>query len=159
MAENPDAGWEELNAALRTERSLRGRLFAVLGSSLTLGDHVVAHPRSWKLLRGKIALPSRDRMRQSFLACVEESSDAPGSVVHRLRALYRDHLLVLAALDLAATVEDEPVLPFTVVAAHLADIADAALAAALRVAEKTVCGDRTPPGWRSLRWANVVRAN
>lgn len=145
LAENPDAGWEELNAALRTERSLRGRLFAVLGSSLALGDHVVAHPRSWKLLSGKITLPSRDRMQQSFLACVEDSSDAPGSVGHRLRALYRDHLLVLAALDVAATVEDEPVLPFTVVAAHLADIADAALAAALRVAEKTVCGDRAAP--------------
>ena len=63
----------------------------------------------------------------------------------RLRTLYRDQLLVLAALDLAATVEDEPVLPFTVVGAQLADIADAALAAALRVAEVTVCGDRTPP--------------
>ncbi|KZS86031.1 bifunctional glutamine-synthetase adenylyltransferase/deadenyltransferase [Mycobacterium persicum] len=145
LAEKPDTGWEELNAALLTERSLRGRLFAVLGSSLTLGDHLVAHPQSWKLLSGKIALPARDRMRQSFLACVEESSDAPASVVHRLRALYRDHLLILAALDLAATVEDEPVLPFTVVAAHLADIADAALAAALRVAEKTVCGAGTPP--------------
>ncbi|BCI87519.1 hypothetical protein NIIDMKKI_27250 [Mycobacterium kansasii] len=37
LAEKPDTGWEELNAALLTERSLRGRLFAVLGSSLTLG--------------------------------------------------------------------------------------------------------------------------
>ena len=54
----------------------------------------------------------------------------------RLCTLYRDQLLVLAALDLAATVEDEPVLPFTVVAAHLSDLADAALAAALRVAER-----------------------
>ena len=63
-----------------------------------------------------------------------------------LRTLYRDHLLVLAALDLAATVEDEPVVPFTVVGAQLSDTADAALAAALRVAEVTVCGgDRTPP--------------
>ena len=69
----------------------------------------------------------------------------PGSAVPRLRTLYRDQLLVLAALDLAATVEDEPVLPFTWSAAQLSDIADAALAAALRVAEATVCGDRTPP--------------
>jgi glutamate-ammonia-ligase adenylyltransferase len=37
------------------------------------------------------------------------------------------------------------VVPFTVVAAHLSDLADAALAAALRVAENSVCGDRTPP--------------
>ena len=63
----------------------------------------------------------------------------------RLRTLYRDRLLVLAALDLAPTVENEPVLPFSAVGAHLADLADAALAAALYVAEATVCGDATPP--------------
>jgi glutamate-ammonia-ligase adenylyltransferase len=143
LAENPDTGWDELNAALLSERSLRGRLFAVLGSSLALGDHLVAHPQSWKLLRGKVTLPFRDQLHRSFTECVEESSG--DSVVQRLRARYRDHLLVLAALDLAPTVEDEPVLPFTVVAAKLADTADAALAAALRLAEVTVCGDRTPP--------------
>ena len=145
LSENPDTGWDELNAALLTERSLRGRLFAVLGSSLALGDHLVAHPQSWKLLRGKVKLPTRDQLRAAFTECVDEALAGPGSALSRLRSLYRDHLLVLAALDLAATVEDEPVLPFTLVAAHLSDMADAALAAALRVAEATVCGDRTPP--------------
>ncbi len=145
LSENPDTGWDELSTALLTDRDLRGRLFAVLGSSLALGDHLVAHPQSWKLLRGRVKLPSRDQLRETFSACVDETSDAPGSAIPRLRSLYRDHLLVLAALDLAATVEDEPVLPFTLVAAQLADTADAALAAALRVAEATVCGDGTPP--------------
>jgi [glutamine synthetase] adenylyltransferase / [glutamine synthetase]-adenylyl-L-tyrosine phosphorylase len=145
LSENPDTGWDELNTALLTDRGLRGRLFAVLGSSLALGDHLVAHPQSWKLLRGRVKLPSHDQLSQAFSACVDETSGAPGSAVPRLRSLYRDHLLVLAALDLVATVEDEPVLPFTLVAAQLADTADAALAAALRVAEATVCGDRTPP--------------
>ena len=149
LSENPDTGWDELNAALLTERGLRGRLFAVLGSSLSLGDHLAVHPQSWKLLRGKVKLPSREQLSAAFNEFVDESKDevsaAPGSVVPRLCTLYRDQLLVLAALDLAATVEDEPVLPFTVVAAHLSDLADAALAAALRVAEATVCGDRTPP--------------
>ena len=46
LSENPDADWDELSAALLTERSLRGRLFAVLGSSLALGDHLVANPQS-----------------------------------------------------------------------------------------------------------------
>src|SRR3982074_230174 len=105
LSENPDAGWDELNAALLTERSLRGRLFAVLGSSLALGDHLVANPQSWKLLRGKVVLPSRDQLHQAFSECVEESLGTPGSVGHRLRVLYRDQLLVLAALDLAPTVE------------------------------------------------------
>ncbi|GAB4627092.1 bifunctional [glutamine synthetase] adenylyltransferase/[glutamine synthetase]-adenylyl-L-tyrosine phosphorylase [Mycobacterium avium subsp. hominissuis] len=145
LAETPDAGWDELGAALLTERPLRGRLFAVLGSSLALGDHLVAQPRSWKLLRGNVSLPTHDELCAMFTGCVDEALADPGSAMVRLRTLYRDRLLVLAALDLAATVEDEPVLPFTVVAAHLSDLADAALAAALRVAEHNVCGDRTPP--------------
>ncbi|OAR20966.1 bifunctional [glutamine synthetase] adenylyltransferase/[glutamine synthetase]-adenylyl-L-tyrosine phosphorylase [Mycobacterium leprae] len=149
LFENPATGWDELNAALLTDRGLRGRLFAVLGSSLALGDHLVAHPQSWKLLRGRVSLPSRTQLHQAFDECVsnfgDDPLDAPDSVLPRLRTLYCDQLLVLAALDLAATVEDEPVLPFTLVAAQLADIADAAMATALRVAEKIVCGDRTPP--------------
>jgi [glutamine synthetase] adenylyltransferase / [glutamine synthetase]-adenylyl-L-tyrosine phosphorylase len=153
LNENPDTGWDELSAALLSDRGLRGRLFAVLGSSLALGDHLVAHPQSWKLLRGKVTLPTRDQLRETFDACLnfedetlDETSVALGSAVSRLRSVYRDQLLVLAGLDMAPTVEDEPVLPFTVVGAQLADMADAALAAALRVAEATVCGgDRTPP--------------
>ncbi|WP_425518550.1 bifunctional [glutamine synthetase] adenylyltransferase/[glutamine synthetase]-adenylyl-L-tyrosine phosphorylase [Mycobacterium spongiae] len=145
LSENPETGWDELNAALLRERSLRGRLFAVLGSSVALGDHLVAHPQSWKLLRGTVSLPSPDQRRKSFTECIEASPADSGSIVHRLRVVYRDQMLVLAALDLAATVEDEPVLPFAVVAAQLADLADAAMAGALRVAEATVCGDRAPP--------------
>ncbi len=146
LSENPDTGWDELNAALLTERGLRGRLFAVLGSSLALADHLAVHPQSWKLLRGKVKLPSADELREAFSECLDDCKDeAPGTAVSRLRTLYRDRLLVLAALDVAPTVEDEPVLPFTLVAAHLSDLADAALAAALRVAEITVCGNGTPP--------------
>jgi [glutamine synthetase] adenylyltransferase / [glutamine synthetase]-adenylyl-L-tyrosine phosphorylase len=145
LSENLNSGWDELNAALLAERGLRGRLFAVLGSSLALGDHLAANPESWKLLRGKVQLPSRDQLLATFTECVDEALAGPGSALERLRTLYRDRLLVLAALDLAATVEDEPVLPFTLVAAQLSDLADAALAAALRMAEASVCGDRTPP--------------
>ena len=140
LAEAPETGWDELNAALLTDRGLRGRLFAVLGSSLALADHLVANPRSWRLLAGKVTLPSADELRRSFMECAAEPSCRS-----QLRTFYRDRLLVLAALDLAPTVENEPVLPFSAVGAHLTDMADAALAAALRVAEKTVCGDDTPP--------------
>lgn len=149
LSEHPEASWDELNAALLTERPLRGRLFAVLGSSLALGDHLAIHPRSWKLLRGTAKLPTRDELQRAFTECADEAlagpGSGPGSAVSRLRTHYRDQLLLLAALDVAATVEDEPVLPFPVVGAQLSDLADAALAAALRVAEATVCGDRTPP--------------
>ena len=145
LSEQPEAEWETLSAALLTERPLRGRLFAVLGSSLALGDHLVANPQSWKLLRGNVILPSREELLATFTTRADDALAAPGSAPLRLQKLYRDHLLVLAALDLAPTVEDEPVLPFTMVAAQLSDTADAALAAALRIAEATVCGDRPPP--------------
>lgn len=145
LAEALGDGWAELNDALAADRCLRGRLFGVLGSSLALGDHLVAHPSSWHLLQGNVKLPSPERLRAAFAECVAEPPSATGSVVWRLRALYRDRLLVLAALDLAPTVENEPVLSFREVGAHLADLADAALGAALSVAETTVCGDDTPP--------------
>jgi glutamate-ammonia-ligase adenylyltransferase len=137
--------WGELNGALASDRCLRGRLFGVLGSSLALGDHLVANPQAWHLLQGNVRLPSAEQLRASFAECVAEPPTAAGSVVWRLRALYRNRLLVLAAMDLAPIVENEPVLDFPEVGAHLADLADAALGAALSVAEATVCGDDTPP--------------
>ncbi|BAX93262.1 glutamate-ammonia-ligase adenylyltransferase [Mycobacterium shigaense] len=145
LSESPDSDWAELDAALLTERPLRGRLLAVLGSSLALGDHLVAQPQSWKLLRGKIKLPTREDLFDTFIGCVEDTRGETVAAISRLCNCYRDHLLVLAALDLAATVEDEPVVAFTVVGAQLSDMADAVLAASLRVAEATVCGDKTPP--------------
>jgi glutamate-ammonia-ligase adenylyltransferase len=143
LSENPDVGWKELDTALCSDRSLRGRLFAVLGSSLALGDHLVAHPRSWRLLSGNLTLPSADQLRRIFLDSVTRNSSE--AVIPELRTLYRDQLLMLAALDLAPTVENEPVLAFSAIGAHLADMADAALAAALAVAEKTMCGNEPAP--------------
>jgi glutamate-ammonia-ligase adenylyltransferase len=151
LAEASDTGWDELGPALLTDRSLRGRLFALLGSSLALGDHLIARPQSWRLLAGSegpVTLPSADQLRRMFADRAAEALAEPGSCTDRLRALYRDRLLVLAALDLAPTVEDEPVLPFAAVGEHLADLADAALGAALAVAEANVsaaCGSGTPP--------------
>ena len=63
----------------------------------------------------------------------------------KLRGLYRDQLLILAALDLAPTVENEPVLRFATIGAHLSDLADAALDAALQIAVANVCKDGAPP--------------
>jgi glutamate-ammonia-ligase adenylyltransferase len=137
-------GWDELNRGLVNDRSLRGRLFAVIGSSVALGDHLVAHPQSWHLLAGTVTLPSTAQLCREFAAVAERSTDAR-SVQSSLQILYRDRMLVLAALDVAPTVENEPVLPFATVGQHLADLADAALGVALTVATRTVCGDHTPP--------------
>jgi len=134
----------ELNQTLVKDKGLRGRLFGVLGSSLALGDHLVANPRSWHLLAGDVTLPSADELRTMFAEAVESAS-GPSDMLPVLRALYRDRLLVLAGLDLASVVENEPVLPFTEIGAHLSDLADAALGAALKVATRSVCGDDGEP--------------
>ncbi len=136
--------WDELDHALLKDRSLRGRLFAVLGSSLALGDHLIANPDSWHLLAGTVSLPSAGELREMFTGPAEKATGA-AAAVPPLRTLYRDRLLVLAALDVASTVENEPVLPFTIVGEHLSDLADAALGAALNVVSRSVCDGAQPP--------------
>jgi glutamate-ammonia-ligase adenylyltransferase len=143
LADAVGRDWDELNQALLKDKALRGRLFGVLGSSLALGDYVVAHPDSWRLLADGVTLPSADELRAAFAELAEsvEIARDTAAAVSPLRKLYRDRLLVLAALDLASTVENEPVLPFTSVGEHLSDLADAALGAALTIATRSVCGD------------------
>jgi glutamate-ammonia-ligase adenylyltransferase len=142
LADALESDWQELDRALLKDKGLRGRLFAVLGGSLTLGDHLVARPQCWHLLAGAAPLPPVRELRQSFVAEADRAPDSRAASL-ALKTLYRDRLLVLAGLDLAPTVENEPVLQFSTVGEHLADLADAALAAALAVAVKTVCGDDT----------------
>jgi [glutamine synthetase] adenylyltransferase / [glutamine synthetase]-adenylyl-L-tyrosine phosphorylase len=144
LADAVGRDWDELNHALVKDRGLRGRLFGVLGSSLALGDHLVAHPDSWHLLAGGVTLPSADELRAAFREMAEKATDTTAPL-QPMRKLYRDRLLVLAALDLAPTVENEPVLPFRTVGEHLSDLADAALGAALTVATRSVCGDDVEP--------------
>ena len=145
LAEALGADWQQLDAALLKDRALRGRLFAVLGSSLTFGDHLVANPQSWHLLEGVLTLPSPEQLRRLFSDRIAEHGSVPDVVMPKLRGLYRDQLLILAALDLAPTVENEPVLRFATIGAHLSDLADAALDAALQIAVANVCKDGAPP--------------
>ncbi|WP_280234436.1 bifunctional [glutamine synthetase] adenylyltransferase/[glutamine synthetase]-adenylyl-L-tyrosine phosphorylase [Nocardia cyriacigeorgica] len=150
--------WAELDAALRTDTALRGRLFALVGSSTAFGDHLVADPGAWKSLR-RTDLPDRAELVADLLDAVDaapETGPHAGPMLYRagesgpevvalLRKRYRDQLMLLAAQDLAATVENEPVLPYQVVGRHLADLADAALTAALSVAVARVCRDEPCP--------------
>ena len=164
-----ETGVAALDAALRTDQQLRGRLLGLLGSSSALGDHLVADPTRWALLRSP--LPSREDVLADMLGAVEavpeeqpEGAPAPtqaedlrsvgtyraavvgGAAVNVLRSAYRHHVALLAAHDVASTVEDEPVLPFAEVGRRLADLADAALTAALSVAVATVYPDSPMPG-------------
>jgi [glutamine synthetase] adenylyltransferase / [glutamine synthetase]-adenylyl-L-tyrosine phosphorylase len=136
-----------LDAALRSDDVLRGRLLALLGGSTALADHLVAHPDRWHRLTGD-AEPAGG-YTATLLAAVGADPDGPpagspggaqaqltgADAVTALRTAYRDELAVLAAADLAAVSEPTlPVLPVDDVARRLADLAEAALRAALAVA-------------------------
>jgi glutamate-ammonia-ligase adenylyltransferase len=139
----------ELDHALRTDVGLRGRLLALLGSSTALGDHLVANPDRWRRMAGDPAKEHPSDPTAALLAAVGADPNgtpagaAGGSAatltgaeaVVALRTAYRDELLLLAAEDVAAVGEpDQPVLDVADVAARLADLAAAALQAALAVA-------------------------
>ncbi|MGW5571417.1 bifunctional [glutamine synthetase] adenylyltransferase/[glutamine synthetase]-adenylyl-L-tyrosine phosphorylase [Nocardia thailandica] len=159
LREALEDGWAELDSALRTDTTLRGRLFALLGSSTTFGDHLVAEPRGWQLLR-RPQLPTRSEMLADLLDAVDavpEEGPNAGPMLFRagvdgpeaialLRKRYRDQLMVLAAIDLASTVEDdEPEPEYLTVGEHLSDLADVALTAALSVAVARVCRNGPVP--------------
>ena len=165
-----DAAADEFDSTLRTDATLRARLLGLVGSSTALGDHLVAEPHRWTLLRQP--LPSRGDVVADLLDAVDAVPESPaegapaptqsadlrnvgtyragvtgGAAVNLLRAAYRDHVVLLAAHDLAPTVEQaEPALSFSQVGRRLSDLADAALTAALAVAVATVHPDTPMPG-------------
>ena len=123
--------------ALREDEVLRRRLIAVLGASQALADHLVRIPENWHGLRPlEDVRPTAAGLRRSMLLQVAADPADPAPVTRQgvrqatdmLRLAYRNHLLVLAARDVAdnADVSD--------VAAELADLAGATLEAALAIA-------------------------
>jgi glutamate-ammonia-ligase adenylyltransferase len=131
--------------AIRVGGPVRDRLLAVLGSSTTLGDHLVRHPEHWTVLTDEAELPSA---RAGLLLAVGANPDddqplaGEGGAVadDRLRVAYRRRLLALAARDLAAA---EPVQHVEEVSRQLADLAAAALGAALAIARAELPGGAT----------------
>lgn len=159
LSEAMDEDWAELDSALRSDTGLRGRLLGLFGASAAFGDHVIAHPDRWRMLAGTFVLPDKHTFTARMLDSVDaapEADERTGRLVYRaattgpqavsvLRTTYRDQLMLVAAADLAAVVENEPVLPYLDVGALLSDLADAALTAALAVAVATVVPDGPCP--------------
>ncbi|NMO90487.1 bifunctional [glutamine synthetase] adenylyltransferase/[glutamine synthetase]-adenylyl-L-tyrosine phosphorylase [Actinomycetospora sp. TBRC 11914] len=155
-----EEGWAELDAALREDQGLRGRLFGVLGGSTALGDHLVAQPERWRLLRTVLApgrvhdasrMPSAADRRRTHLDAVGAKADEETPVaavtgpaaVEQLRLAWRDDVLLLAAADLQSVCEPElPFWPVDVISGQLADVAAAGLEAALAVARAEVGAER-----------------
>ena len=152
----------DLLAALRADAGLRSRLTAVLGASAALGDHLARHPDDWQVLSGPDALrsPAAAELRADLLMAVgakpgdpdpvadparAQGEDPATAAVTALAAAYRRRLLHLAARDLtgAVTVDET--------AAELADLAAAALEAALAIARSQL-----PPGSAPARLAVIA---
>ena len=109
----------------------------MLGASQALADHLVRIPENWHGLHPlEDVRPTAAGLRRSMLLSVAADPRDPEPVTRQgrrqatdmLRLAYRNHLLVLAARDVAdnADVSD--------VAAELADLAGATLEAALAIA-------------------------
>ena len=163
----------ELAEAMRADAGLRNRLTAVLGASTALGDYLVRHPADWRVLSGPDALRggTAAEARADLLTAVGAQPDDPepvadpaaapgGSPATALPAAYRRRLLQLAARDLtgAVTVDET--------AAELADLAAAALEAALAIARSEQPAGAAPArlaviamgkcGGRELNYASDV---
>jgi glutamate-ammonia-ligase adenylyltransferase len=124
---------EQLLVALRADDGLRARLTAILGTSAALADHLRRHPADWRLLSDLDAgqQPRPGELCASMLAAADPDA---------LRIGYKRALLHIAARDLTgATAIDE-------VMAELADLAAAALQAALAIATAQLPPDA--PGCR-----------
>ncbi|MFC4555826.1 bifunctional [glutamine synthetase] adenylyltransferase/[glutamine synthetase]-adenylyl-L-tyrosine phosphorylase [Georgenia faecalis] len=135
----------------------RRRLVAVLGASSALGDMLVARPEDVALLaeRDEVdvldLLPEDERAKALAAVGADPTADPPvatvtGSAgVAALRRHYRRRLLEVAAADLTSP---DPFAALPKVAAALADLAGAALDAALAVARADL-----PDGARGVRLA------
>ncbi|HET7901283.1 MAG TPA: bifunctional [glutamine synthetase] adenylyltransferase/[glutamine synthetase]-adenylyl-L-tyrosine phosphorylase [Candidatus Nanopelagicales bacterium] len=145
LAESGDPQAAAFVAALDSDDDLRARAYAVLGTSAALGDHLVRHPEDWVVLTAEPGddgvprpreLQGYDAMRADLLIAVgadpahEEpvARDASVETLSAMRAAYRRRLLAVAAADIGDGA------PFVDVSRALADLADAALAAALAIA-------------------------
>jgi glutamate-ammonia-ligase adenylyltransferase len=157
LAAVPDP--EVLRTALADDDAFRGRLLAVLGASPALGEHLLRHPGDLSVLADPFLAttrPSAYGMTHDLLTAVgADPADPPtgtgGSAATRtdalvaLRRAYRRRVLSLAARDLTGATDG-----LDDVAAELADLAAAALGAALAIARTEL-----PPGAAPCRLAVI----
>src|SRR5699024_5331307 len=155
VAQFADAKATTLLAAVEENPNFRRRIFALLGASTALGDHVVANPGTWVDLAAP--MPSRQEMMDAMLAAVGATPvEGAGELTFKaaitgseadsaLMVAYRNLLARVAAIDLASTMVERGHTPpkplgFEALPLALTDAADAGLTAALAVACSMVYG-------------------
>lgn len=125
---DPEGSLSGLVAALRHPGAGRDRLLAVLGASTALADHLVAHPEHWRDVTEARPLTTQERV-DHLTGAVRDPAGL--TAYDALRVAYRRELLGIAAIDLTS---DGPTATLPDTAAALADLAEAALEAALVIA-------------------------
>jgi glutamate-ammonia-ligase adenylyltransferase len=115
---------------LLSKESTADRLVLTLGASSALVDFVRRRPQSLAVFEKQGSLPSLGDLAKDFAAAIFGLS-RPEDAWVQLRICYREHLLRVAAFDLTSK---DPLVSLPVVAAHLSDMAGAAIEAGLSVA-------------------------
>jgi [glutamine synthetase] adenylyltransferase / [glutamine synthetase]-adenylyl-L-tyrosine phosphorylase len=133
----------DLQSRVADSPVLARQLIMVLGGSIRLSQHLLAHPEHLELLEGELTRTSAAQLRRELLTAVAADPEAPIPVAGELsgdplRIAYRGALLQIAARDLAAP---EPIEAVDGIADELSDLADAALEAALAIARAKIGPD------------------
>ncbi|SES35238.1 bifunctional [glutamine synthetase] adenylyltransferase/[glutamine synthetase]-adenylyl-L-tyrosine phosphorylase [Actinokineospora terrae] len=148
IREADEDGWLVLRAELESDRRLRARLIAVLGSSTAFADFLTAHPDQWRRLDG--GGTAVEDYTAALYAAVDATGDIPTAAVRghdavrALKSAYRGLLMEVAADDLGHLVDSTLPRPdYDHVARQLSELAEAALRAALAVAWAETGGQST----------------
>ncbi|MFJ3035796.1 bifunctional [glutamine synthetase] adenylyltransferase/[glutamine synthetase]-adenylyl-L-tyrosine phosphorylase [Curtobacterium pusillum] len=124
---------DELRPVLADEAATE-RLVRLLGASVGLGEFLHRRPAEIALLLDPVTEPwSQERYTESLLAAIDGATGEDARL--RLRVRYRRHLAQIALFDVLNV---SPTEAFPAVAAGLADLAGAALEAAVDVARREV---------------------
>jgi len=119
-------------APLLADEDAALRLLRVLGASSGLGDFLAHHPEQLRVLRTPLRGPGDEAtLRATLLAAIDGLGGEAGW--NAMRVAYRRELLALAAWDLE---QPDGIAVVDQVAASLADLAAAALDAALALARR-----------------------
>ncbi|MFO7691068.1 MAG: bifunctional [glutamine synthetase] adenylyltransferase/[glutamine synthetase]-adenylyl-L-tyrosine phosphorylase [Cryobacterium sp.] len=129
-------------ASIRTRPGALQRLIRVLGASTGLAEFFLRHPEELTVLYPELTrLPTAAELTQDLLDCVHAVDGFAGLPENlawsALRVRYRRRLAELAAFDLE---QADPVAGVDGIAQSLADLASAALDAAVAVARHLVSG-------------------
>src|SRR4051794_16105067 len=130
----------DLMKRLVGSRQLARHLVGILGTSESLGRHLLTHPEHLDWLDGEVKPLKAPEIRAELLRAVGADPEdtepvATDPIGDGLRLAYRGHLLRIAAWDVC---DPEPIEVMPFVADALSDLADATLEAALAMGRAKV---------------------